>query len=110
MVRMIMELVGNRSLTLNIGNNKWSRLQCFKNGVPQGSALAPLFFPSAPLTCVSIMYAHANDLAIMHADGEWQAVLSNDMLTIGNGLKTWKAKAQYYKNSVSSVPSQQQGS
>jgi len=42
MVHMIMEMVGNRSFTLTTGNSKRSRLRRRKNGVPQGSVLAPL--------------------------------------------------------------------
>jgi len=42
MVRLIMELVGNRSFTLTTGSNKWSKLQLLENGVPQGSVLSPL--------------------------------------------------------------------
>ena len=42
MVRMIMELVRNRSFTLTTGESKQSRLRRLKNGVPQGSVLAPL--------------------------------------------------------------------
>jgi len=38
---------------------------------------------------------HADDLAIMHADGDWQAVegvLIKDMATVGECLQTWKLK------------------
>jgi len=44
MVHMIMELVGNRSFTLTTGNVKRSRLRRLKNGVSQGSVLAPILF------------------------------------------------------------------
>jgi len=66
MARMIMEVVGNRSFTLITGNGKRSRLRRLKNGVPQGSVLAPLRFniyiSDAPIT-VSRKYAYADDLA-----------------------------------------------
>ena len=41
MIHMIMEMVSNRSFTLTAGNSKRSRLWRLKNGVPQGSVLAP---------------------------------------------------------------------
>ena len=73
MVHMITEMVGNRSFTLTTGNGQRSRLRHLKNGVPQGSVLAPLLFniyiSDLPAT-VSRKYAYADDLAIMHADGD----------------------------------------
>jgi len=77
---MIMEMVGNRSFTLTTRNGKRSRLRRLKNVVPQGSVLASLLFnPDISVSCdlpttVSRKYAYADDLAIMHADGDWQAV------------------------------------
>ena len=72
MVRLVMELVGNRSFTLATANGKRSRLPLLKNGVPQGFVLALFLFniyTSSLPTTLSRTYAYANDLAIMHADG-----------------------------------------
>ena len=44
MVRMIMELVQNRSFTPNSGNSKQSRLRHLRNGLPKRSVFAPLLF------------------------------------------------------------------
>ena len=44
MVKMMMELVRNRSFTLTTGDSKQSRLRRLENGVPQGLVLAPLLF------------------------------------------------------------------
>ena len=98
MVHMITEMIGNRNFTLTTGNGKWSSLQRLKNRVPQDSVLAPLLFNisiSDLPTTVSRKYAYADDLAIMHADGDRQAVegaLSKDMATVGEYLQTWKLK------------------
>ena len=46
-----------------------------KNGVTQGSVLAPLLFNiyiSDLPTTTSRKHAYADDLAIMHGDGDWQ--------------------------------------
>jgi len=98
MVRMIMEMVSNHSFTLTTGNGQRSRLRRLKNGVSQGSVLAPLLFniyiSDLPVT-ISRNYAYADDLAIMHVDGDWLAVggaLSKDMATLGEYLQTWKLK------------------
>ena len=43
-VRMIVELVRNRSFTLTTGDSKQSKQRRLKHDVPQGLVLAPLFF------------------------------------------------------------------
>ena len=108
MVHMIMEVVGNHSFTLTTGNDQRSRLRCLKNGAPWGSVLAPLLFniyiSDLPPT-ISRKYAYADELAIMHADGDWQAVegaLTKDMATPGEYLQTWKLKLSTTKT-VSAV-------
>jgi len=56
-------------------------------------------------TTISRKYAYADDLAIMHADGDWQAVeraLTKDMATVGEYLQTWKLKLSTTKT-VSAV-------
>ena len=75
MVSMIMELVRNRSFTLTISDSKRSRLRRLKNGIPQGSVLAPLLFNiyiyDLPST-ISRKYAYADDLALLHSSGDWK--------------------------------------
>jgi len=72
-IRLIMELiVGNRNFTLTTANGKRSRLRRPKNGVLQGSVLAPLLinnYTSDLPPTVSRKHAYANDPAIMHVDG-----------------------------------------
>ena len=108
MIHMIMEMVDNRSFNLTTGNGQRSRLRRLKNSVPQGYVLVPLLFNiciSDLPTTISRKYAYADDLAIMHADGDWQAVeavLSKVMATLGDYLQTWKLKLSTTKT-VSAV-------
>ena len=105
MVHMIMEMVSIRSFTSTTGNSKRSRLRRLKNGVSQGSVLVPLLldiYISDLPTTISRKYAYADDLAIMHADRDWQAVegvLTKDMATVGEYLQTWKLKLSTTKRS-----------
>ena len=75
MVRMITELVPNRSFTLTTGDSKPSRIRRLKNGVPQRSVLAPLLFNMYIYDLPSITskkYAYADNLAILCAKSEEQ--------------------------------------
>ena len=94
MVRMIMELVRNRSFTLTTGDSKQSRLRRLKNGVPQGSVLPPLLFSIFTYdlsSMISRKFAYADDLAFLHSFGNWkdlEGTLSQDMSILSAYLQT----------------------
>jgi len=53
---------------------------------------------------VDTSWTYADDLAIMHADGDWLAVegaLSKDMVTLGEYIQTWKLKLSTTKTALS---------
>ena len=103
MIKMIIELVRNRSFTLTTGDSKQSMLSRLKNGVLQGSVLDPLLFniytydlPSR----ISRKFAYADDLALLHSFGNWkdlEGTLSQDMSTLSSYLQTWKLKLSHTK-------------
>ena len=103
MVKMIMELVQNRSFTLTTGDSKQSRLCRLRNGIPQGSPLAPLLFniyiydlPSM----ISRKFIYADDLALLHSSGNWkdlEGTLSQDMSTLSVYFQTWRLKLSHSK-------------
>ena len=103
MVRMIMELVRNRSFTLTTGDSKQSRLRRLKNGVPQGSVLAPLLFNIYTYdlpSMISRKFAYADDLALLHSSGNWtdlEGTLNQDMSTLSAYLQTWRLKLSHTK-------------
>ena len=103
MVHMIMELIRSRSFTLTTGNSKPSRLRRLRNGVPQGSVLAPLLFNIYTYDIPSITskkFTYADDLAILHTSGEWKELertLSQDMTTLSAYLQTWRLKLSHTK-------------
>ena len=98
MVRMIIELVWNRSFTPTTGDSKQSRLRRLRNGLPQGLVLAPLLFNIYTYDLPSMTsqkYAYADDLALLYASRDWKAVedtLSQDMTTLLDYLQTWRLK------------------
>ena len=103
MVHMIMELIRSRSFTLTTGNSKPSRLRRLRNGVPQGSVLAPLLFNIYTYDIPSITskkFTYADDLAMLHTSGEWKELertLSQDMTTLSAYLQTWRLKLSHTK-------------
>ena len=103
MVKMIVELVRNRSFTLTTGDNKQSRLRRLQNGVPQGSVLALLLFNIYTYdlhSMISIKFAYADDLALLHSSGNWkdlEGTLSQDISTLSAYLQTWRLKLSHTK-------------
>ena len=108
MIKIIMELVRNRSFTLTTSDSKQSRLRRLKNGVSQGSVLAPLLFNIYTYDLPSIIsrkFAYANDLALLHSSGNWkdlEGTLSQDMSTLSAYLQTWRLKLSHTKTVTAS--------
>ena len=98
-----MEFVRNLSFTLTTGDSKQSRLRRLKNGVPQGSVLAPLLFNIYTYdlpSMISRKFAYADDLALLHSSGNWkdlEGTLSQDMSTLSAYLQTWRLKLSHTK-------------
>ena len=103
-VKMIMELVRNRSFTLiTTGDSKQSRLRRLKNGVPQASVLDPLLFNIYTYdlpSMISRKFTNADDLALLHSSGNWkdlEGTLSQYMSTFSSYLQTRRLKLSHTK-------------
>ena len=103
LVSFIMDMLSNRSFRLHTSNGQSSRVRRLRNGVPQGSVLAPMLFNiyiyDLPLT-TSRKYGYADDLAILLSRPSWEAVeegLSEDMNILSSYLKDWRLKLSVEK-------------
>ena len=103
MIRMIMELVRNQRFTLTIGDSKQSRLRRLKNGISQGSVLAPFLFNIYTYDLPSTIFrkfAYADDLPLLYSSRNWkdlEGTLSQDMSTLSAYLQTWRLKLSHTK-------------
>ena len=95
--------VRNRSFTLTTGDSKQTKLRRLKNGVLQGSVLAPLLFNIYTYdlpSMISRKFAYADDLALLHTSGNWkdlEGTLSQDMSTLSAYLQTWRLNLSHTK-------------
>ena len=103
MVRIIMKLVRNKSFNLTIGDGKPSKHGSLKNGLIQGSDLAPLLFNIYIYDLsfiISKKYAYADDLEIFYSSGDSKVLertLSEDMTTLSAYLQNWRLKLSHAK-------------
>ena len=92
----------------NTSDGQHSRLRRLKNGIPQGSILAPMHFSiyihDIP-DMLSKKYRYTEDLKILLSDNNWTSVesgLTADMTTLSIYLKNWRLKLSVAKT-MSSV-------
>ena len=98
MIRMIMEVVRNRSLLLTTGDSKQSRLHCLKNGLSQSWVLALFLFNIYTYDLsftIFTKFAYADDLALLHFSEnckDLERTLSQNMTTLSEYFQTWRLK------------------
>ena len=114
-VKFVMELLSNRSFILKTNDGQTSRLRRLRNGVPQGSTLAPTLFNvyiSDLPNRTAKQYGYADDLALLTAQSSWSRVqhtLQADMIAISDYLKRWRLTLSTAKNYSHGIPPQQSG-
>ena len=106
LVNMIMELIRNRTFTLHVGDSK-SRTRSQRNGLPQGSVLAPSLFniytSDLPLT-QSSKYVYADDICLALQNRSLDILssgLTEDLVSMCAYFKRWKLKLSEAKTVVS---------
>ena len=98
LVRFIVDIISSRSFILKTSDGQCSLLRRLKNGVPQGSTLAPMLFNiynSDISDTVSAQYGYADDRVLLFSHKCWnevEEVLSLDMQRIADYLSAWRLR------------------
>ena len=106
MVCFIANILSNRRFVLKTNDGQTSRPRCLKNGIPQGSSLAPMLFNiylSDILQTTSSQYGYADDLALFFSDRRRytvEEVPSKDTAKIANYLLKWRLKLSMAKTTT----------
>ena len=107
MVRMLLAMISQRSFVVNL-RGLLSRRRFLRNGVPQGSVLAPLLFNvythDLPQTS-SKRYIYADDIALLHqakTATDVEQTLSRDLDLLAIFFHRWRLKLNVAKT-VSSI-------
>ena len=93
----IVELLYSRSFVLHTSDGQTSKPHRLKNGVAQGSVLAPILYiytSDFPVT-LAMRYMYADDVALKasaYTTSEIERSLSVDMQTVSEYLKKWRLK------------------
>ena len=97
MVTVILSLISQRRFHAHISNKK-SQCGILKNGVLQGSILAPALFDlytyDLPAT-QSKKYVYVDDIALLHSNSDFQEIknaLSNDLDGLRKYFRNWRFK------------------
>ena len=106
MVRMLMAMISQRSFVVDF-RGRLSRRRSLRNGVPQGSVLAPLLFNiythDLPPT-VSKKFIYADDIALLHQAKELttaEQTLSNDLDLLATYFHQWRLQLNSSKTECS---------
>ena len=106
--RMIMELIRNRTFVLSLGD-KSSKRRKLRNGLPQGSVLAPVLFniytADLPNT-ESQKFTYADDISLaIQANSHEQVsdTLTKDLKELAEYFKKWHLKLSEQKTVTSAI-------
>ena len=102
MVTIILPLISQRHFHLHISNKK-SQCRILKNGVPQGSVLAPALFNLYTYDLPanqSKKYVYADDISLLPSNSDFQEIenaLSNDLDGLRKYFRNWRFQLNTFK-------------